>query len=232
MRNEPATMPRGVEKMPRANSPPASSVNILLVDDTPGNLMVLDAILSELGQNLVLACSGDEALRRLLEKDFAVVLLDVQMPDMDGFETAELIRGRDRSRLTPIIFLTAYEHKDSQILRSYDIGAVDFLFKPIVPEVLRSKVRVFVELFQKTEQIARQADRLRENERSEHEHQLAEERRRAEDERMRLTMRIAQDVQRKFFPAAPPSCAGFDMCGGLAPGRGHRGGLLRLHDPS
>ena len=184
--------------------PTEPRVNILLVDDTPNNLLVLEAILGELGQNLVRARSGVEALRRLLDDDFAVILMDVQMPGMDGFETADLIRERDRSRHTPIIFLTAYERTDVQVFQGYSLGAVDFLFKPIVPEVLRSKVRVFVELYQKTEQVRRQAEQLRENERREMEHQLAEERRRAEDERMQLTLRIARDVQQKFFPAAPP----------------------------
>ena len=110
--------------------------------------------------------------------------MDVQMPGMDGFEIADLIRQRDRTRHTPIIFLTAYERTDAEMFRGYSVGAVDFLFKPIVPEVLRSKVRVFVDLHWATEQVRRQAEQLRENERREMEHRLAEERRRAEEERM------------------------------------------------
>jgi PAS domain S-box-containing protein len=118
---------------------------ILLVDDSAENLVSLEAALEGLGQIVVTARSGKEALRHLLEADFAAVLLDVKMPEMDGFQTAELIRARKRSRHTPILFLTAYK-SDEHLFRGYDMGAVDFLFKPIVPEILRSKVSVFVEL--------------------------------------------------------------------------------------
>ncbi len=132
---------------------------ILLVDDTPENLISLEAALEGLGQDLVLAPSGMQALRHLLEDDFAAVLLDVKMPEMDGFQTAELIRSRKRSRNTPILFLTGYK-SDEQLFRGYDLGAVDFLFKPIVPEILRSKVRVFVELSRNTALLQRQAEVL------------------------------------------------------------------------
>src|SRR5262245_13034001 len=141
-------------------SPPAPKVNILLVDDRPANLLETEVILEELGQHVVKARSGEEALRSVLAEDFAVILLDVQMPGLDGFETARLIRTRKRSHHTPIIFLTAYETTDVQMFKAYALGAVDYLFKPVVPEVLRSKVAVFVELFQKTEQVKRQADQL------------------------------------------------------------------------
>src|SRR6516164_2726946 len=120
-------------------------VKILLVDDSAENLISLEAALDGLGQELVLAQNGMEALRHLLDSDFAAILLDVKMPEMDGFQTAELIRARKRSRHTPILFLTAYK-SDEHLFRGYDMGAVDFLFKPIVPEILRSKVGVFVEL--------------------------------------------------------------------------------------
>lgn len=120
-------------------------VKLLLVDDNVDNLISLEAALESLNQELVLAHSGREALRQLLEHDFAAVLLDVKMPDMDGFETAELIRARKRSEHTPILFLTGYRNEE-HLFRGYHLGAVDFLFKPIVPEVLRSKVSVFVEL--------------------------------------------------------------------------------------
>src|SRR5579862_1177356 len=130
---------------------------ILLVDDTPQNLVALEAALEGLGQDLVLAKSGTEALRHLLEDDFAAVLLDVKMPEMDGFQTAELIRARKRSRHTPILFLTGYK-SDEQLFRGYDLGAVDFLFKPIVPEILRSKVNVFVELSRNNSLLQRQAE--------------------------------------------------------------------------
>src|SRR6266436_893722 len=122
---------------------------ILLVDDSRENLVSLEAVLEGLGQELVLAQSGTEALRHLLKDDFAAILLDVKMPEMDGFQTAELIRSRPRSRHTPILFLTGYK-SDAHLFRGYDLGAVDFLFKPIVPEILRSKVSVFVELSRNT----------------------------------------------------------------------------------
>jgi PAS domain S-box-containing protein len=138
---------------------PASKVKILLVDDTPENLISLEAALETLGEELVFARSGKEALRCLLENNFAAILLDVKMPDMDGFETAELIRSRPRSRHTPIIFLTGYKNEE-HLFRGYDLGAVDFLFKPIVPGVLRSKVAVFVELSRKAEMLEQQATAL------------------------------------------------------------------------
>jgi len=138
---------------------PQDRMKILLVDDTPENLVSLEATLEGLGQSLVLARSGMEALRYLLEDDFAAILLDVKMPDLDGFQTAELIRARKRSRHTPILFLTGYKN-DEHLFRGYDLGAVDFLFKPIVPEILRSKVGVFVELSRNTALLRRQADIL------------------------------------------------------------------------
>lgn len=135
-------------------------VNVLLVDDYPENLLALEAILDKLGQNLVKAHSGEEALRCLLNQDFAVILLDVQMPGMDGFETAALIRQRQRSRHTPIIFLTAFSTSDSLVFKGYSLGAVDYLFKPIEAEILTSKVSVFVDLFKKTAEVKRQATQL------------------------------------------------------------------------
>jgi PAS domain S-box-containing protein len=128
-------------------------VKLLLVDDDQSNLLALQAILEPLGQELMLAQNGTEALRMCLEHDFAAILLDVRMPEMDGFETAEMIRARKRSLQTPILFVTAYR-SDEQLFRGYNLGAVDFLFKPIVPEILQSKVSVFVEL-RRTEQLLR-----------------------------------------------------------------------------
>ena len=125
----------------------APKANILLVDDHPENLIALEAILDRLDQNLVKATSGQEALRCLLHQDFAAILLDVQMPGMDGFETATLIRQRERSRNTPIIFLTAFSTSDPFVFKGYEIGAVDYLLKPLDAGVLTSKVSVFVELF-------------------------------------------------------------------------------------
>jgi two-component system, sensor histidine kinase and response regulator len=139
-------------------------VNILMVDDQPANLIALDAMLQGLGQNLIQASSGREALKWLLANDAAVVLLDVKMPEMDGFETATLIRQRDKSRHTPIIFLTAADQSQTQAVRGYALGAVDYLVKPVVPEFVRSKVAVFVELAKKTELLRRQTELLRASE--------------------------------------------------------------------
>ena len=139
-------------------------VNVLLVDDQPANLVALEAMLQGLGQNLIKASSGREALKWLLTHEFAVVLLDVKMPDMDGFETATLIRQRDKSRHTPIIFLTAADKSQTQAVRGYAVGAVDYLVKPVVPEFVRSKVAVFVELAKKNELLRRQAQLLQESE--------------------------------------------------------------------
>jgi PAS domain S-box-containing protein len=135
-------------------------VNILLVDDQPSNLLALESILGADGHILVKAESGRAALRHLMSIDFAVVLLDVQMPELDGFETASLIRSRDRSRDTPIIFLTALSRSETNVFRGYELGAVDYIFKPFHPEILRSKVNVFVELFRKREALKRQTQEL------------------------------------------------------------------------
>ena len=146
---------------PPVEEPETARVNILLVDDQPANLVALEAMLEDLKQNLVLASSGREALRKLMTEDFAVILLDVKMPEMDGFETATLIRQRDKSRDTPIIFLTAADRNQTLAVRGYAVGAVDYLVKPIVPEFVRSKVSVFVELAKKSAELKRQAERLR-----------------------------------------------------------------------
>jgi signal transduction histidine kinase/DNA-binding response OmpR family regulator len=132
-------------------------VNILVVDDLPEKLLVFRTILEELNENVITVPSGREALRRLLEQDFAVILLDVNMPDIDGFETAGLIHQRPRSQHTPIIFLTAFAD-EIRAARGYSLGAVDFILAPVVPEILRTKVRVFVDLFRKTEQVKQQAE--------------------------------------------------------------------------
>jgi len=131
--------------------------SILLVDDHVENLLALEALLSDLGQNLVRANSGLEALRLLLHQEFALILLDVDMPTINGFETAALIRQRDRSHHTPIIFLTAVNKAERHVFKGYSLGAVDYLTKPFVPEILRSKVIAFVELHRKNEQVKRQA---------------------------------------------------------------------------
>src|SRR5688572_9570166 len=162
--------------------------DILVIDDNPANLLAIEAALAGLGLNLVTAQSGADGLRQLLERDFALILLDIEMPGMNGFETARLVRGRLRTRHVPIIFVTAFSRDDREILEGYALGAVDFLFKPIVPEVLRAKASVFVELRRRTDEVARQAELLREAERQEHKRRLAEERQRWESEALREQM--------------------------------------------
>lgn len=139
----------------------ASKAKILLVDDEPKSLYALQELLSTLGETLMTAPSGEEALRLVLRHDFAVILLDVRMPGIDGFETAKLIRNRERSRLTPIIFLTAAADEMTSMFRGYEVGAVDYLMKPVVPEILKSKVSVFVELHRKSERLKESEDKLR-----------------------------------------------------------------------
>ncbi len=139
----------------------ADPIEILLVDDSPDKLLALEAALSDLGQNVVKAESGNEALRLVLRRDFAVILLDINMPGMDGFETASLIRQRRSSAHTPIIFVTSFSTGDIEVYRGYSLGAVDYLFTPVTPEVLRSKVSVFVELAKKNREIQRQTAALR-----------------------------------------------------------------------
>jgi signal transduction histidine kinase len=136
---------------------PDLAVKILAVDDDAANLLALEAMLAELGQPVVCVRSGEEALRHLLKEDFAVILLDVLMPGMDGYETARLIRGRDKTKHVPIIFLSAMNNETSHLVRGYAAGAVDFVFKPIDPLILRSKVSVFVELHKRAQEIRRQA---------------------------------------------------------------------------
>ena len=138
-----------------------SSPKILIVDDRPENLLALEAILQGLGHDLVKAHSGEEALKRLLGDDFALILLDVQMPGMDGFETATHIKQRERTRDVPIVFLTAIDGEAHQAFRGYAAGAVDYLSKPFDPWVLRAKVGVFIELYERRRELAGQADELR-----------------------------------------------------------------------
>lgn len=135
----------------------SDKTNILIVDDLPEKLLAYGTLLEELGQNLIVASSGPEALRQVLRHDFAVILLDVNMPGMDGFETAQLIRKRKRSSHTPIIFLTAFAD-EVQTTLGYATGGVDYIATPVVPEILRAKVRVFVELYRMRQQVAFQAE--------------------------------------------------------------------------
>ena len=140
----------------------ADTVAILLVDDRPENLFALEGLLESPGLNIVKASSGNEALGLMLEHDFALVLLDVQMPGMDGFETAELMRGTEKTRQVPIIFVTAISTEQQHVFKGYEAGAVDYLFKPIVPEFLRTKVGVFCELFQQKNIIRKQLREIEE----------------------------------------------------------------------
>ncbi len=174
----------------------SDQVNILLVDDRPENLLVLKATLGSLGVNLVEAHSGKEALKFLLEKEFAVILLDVMMPEMDGFEVARIVRDREKSKHTPIIFVTAMFLDDQDAFRGYSVGAVDYIMKPFAPEILRSKVTVFVDLFRKTEEIKRQSEHIRAMEQREYTAKLqaTEERLRQETERERNETRAIRSV--------------------------------------
>src|SRR5947209_18554320 len=149
-------VPREVTEM----SPEPPTARVLLVDDKPQNLLALEAVLSNRRLDVVKAGSGEEALRCLLTNDFAVILLDVRMPVMDGLQTAALIRERERSRDTPIIFVTASALADDFVTQGYSLGAVDYIAKPIHPHILRSKVAVFVELFRATAQVRHQAAQL------------------------------------------------------------------------
>jgi CheY-like chemotaxis protein len=139
----------------------AEKAKILLVDDRAENLVALEAILSSLNQTLIPARSGDAALKALLTDDFAVILLDVLMPGMDGFETAAHIKRRPRTRDVPIIFLTARNAEPDYAFRSYSAGAVDYIAKPFDPWVLRAKVSVFIDLYTKNRQLSDQATMLR-----------------------------------------------------------------------
>jgi len=177
-------------------------VSILLVDDRPDKLMALEAVLADLGQNLIKATSGKDALKAVLKQDFAVILLDVNMPAMDGFETAALIRQRKKSEKTPIIFFTALSDTDTHITRGYSLGAVDYLRIPVEPDILRAKVAAFVDLYKKTEKVKQQAEMMRELQEREHRTQLAE-----------ATDRLEAETKRnRFFTLAIDmlAIAGFD----------------------
>lgn len=183
---------------PSRDTTDSLGADILIVDDNPANLLAMEAGLGELGEHVVRAQSGEQGLKLLLDRDFAVILLDVQMPSLGGFETARLIRDRRRSRHTPIIFITAYSRDDYDILDAYKLGAVDFLFKPVVPEMLRAKVGVFVDLARRTRQLAQQIDLVREHERREHAHFLVEEKRRWDELALKRRLdALREEAQRK-----------------------------------
>jgi signal transduction histidine kinase/DNA-binding response OmpR family regulator len=185
-------------------------VNILIVDDRPENLTALAAILDEPGYRVVSAASANDALRAVLKETFAVVLCDVRMPVMDGIQLAGLIKSRDKSRDLPIIFITSSGLDADSLLQAYELGAVDYLVRPVHPQVVRAKVAVFADLFRKTEQVKRQAERLREYDRRESDAQLADMLRRAETararaEQMQRRMTIVAEVSRLLSESLDPS---------------------------
>src|ERR1700689_3776617 len=170
----------------------AMKASILLVDDRPGNLLALEAILDPLEQNLVRATSGEEALEKLQDEEFAVIQMDVRMPGMDGLRTAEVICQRESAARVPIIFLTAVPIGKADVASGYARGAVDFLLKPFDPEILRSKVSVFVDLYQKEQMIRRQAGLLRQRDRE------------AFERRSELRFRSLMDALPQCVWVAPP----------------------------
>jgi PAS domain S-box-containing protein len=180
---------------------------ILVVDDHEGNLLAVEVVLAPLGHRIVRASSGRQALRFLLEEDFAVILLDVMMPELDGFETARLIRSRERSRTTPIIFLSAVSISHRDIVRGYAEGAVDYLVKPFDPDVLRAKVDIFVELHRSREEIRRQAIELTEVGRARDglERNLSQTRRAREvaEERAASYRVLAESIPQQVWTAKP-----------------------------
>src|SRR4051794_9996695 len=143
---------------PGEERPVAEKANILIVDDRPDKHVVFRSILDELDQNLVSVGSGEQALRQVLQREFAVILLDVNMPELNGLETAALIRSRKQSVHVPIIFLTADYGDEVRTAEAYSLGAVDFMSSPVIPEILRTKVKVFVDLFLLAKQSRRQAE--------------------------------------------------------------------------
>jgi serine phosphatase RsbU (regulator of sigma subunit) len=208
----PTALPSGDRSLKSTEEP----VHVLLVDDKSQNLTALEVVLEGLGLELVRARSGPDALRQLLQRDFAAVLMDVNMPGMDGLETAALIRGRPRSQHTPIIFITAYEDTE-RLFRGYELGAIDYLIKPIIPAVLRGKVSVLVDLFRTGRKLRRQAEQLREMDRLRLEHELAAARERFEAERLRAEAQAARQVQEGFFPVVRMPLPGFEIGGGSFP---------------
>ena len=185
-----------------AASPAPVPVNVLLVDDRADKLIALESILADGDHRVVTARSGAEALRALLREEFAVILLDVSMPQLDGFQTARLIRGRDRSQNTPIIFMTALAELESGMSKGYSLGAVDYIQLPVDPDVLKAKVSVFVELYRKREEVRRQAELIRQRQEREHAQRLAEAENRLE----------VETARNRFFTLAPDmlGVAGFD----------------------
>src|SRR3954451_1694785 len=180
----PADARPAAELVPQPNMERA---RVLLVDDDERNLLAVATVLEDLGE-VVLARSGEEALRHLLKGEFAVILLDVYMPGMDGYETAQIIRSRDQTKGIPIVFLSAVNKEAEHQLRGYSMGAVDYVFKPVDPIILRSKVAVFVELFEKTKEVDRKARR---------EQALLDANLRANAERLKAEQELRRSEQRQ-----------------------------------
>lgn len=181
---------------------------ILVVDDEINSLQMMARLLREPDREVVCVESGADAITSAQESDFAVIMLDVQMPGLDGFATAEAIRQIPRACTTPLIFVTGTYFTDIDRFKGYALGAVDYLFKPFSPTIIESKVRVFVDLFKKSEQIRRQAVELREAQERVHARQIAEERTRRETE-----FRVARAIQSGLFPRSAPALVGFDVAG-------------------
>jgi signal transduction histidine kinase len=171
--------------------------DILVVDDNPANLVAIEAALTPLGRKLVSVRSGVEALAKLLEQDFALILLDVAMPGITGIETARLIRSRERSRGTPILFVTGKSWQDEEIDEAYEVGGFDFLVKPVRPEVLRAKARVFLKLQERTRALRRQAEELRASQARLYEHELQEQRNRFESELLEAKLSQLAEGERR-----------------------------------
>lgn len=171
--------------------------DILVVDDSPANLVAIEAALAPLGRKLVSVHSGVEALARLLEQDFALILLDVAMPGITGIETARLIRSRERSRGTPILFVTGMSWQDEAIDEAYEVGGFDFLVKPVRPELLRAKARVFLKLQERTRALRRQAEQLRTSQAQLYEHELHEQRSRFESELLDAKLQQLGETERR-----------------------------------
>ncbi|MGQ0751645.1 MAG: response regulator [Betaproteobacteria bacterium] len=199
---------------------PADKANILIVDDLPEKLLVFETILSGLGENLVMVRSGSDALAEVLKRDFAVILLDVNMPDIDGLETAEYVRKYKRSAHTPIIFITAYAD-EMQTAKGYQLGAVDYILSPIQPDILRSKVRVFVELYKLQQQARVMAEERMALERAENARRAAEQANQLKDEFIAMLshelrnplapIRTAVDVIRRLAAPDPKIGVATDM---------------------
>jgi serine phosphatase RsbU (regulator of sigma subunit) len=207
-------------------------IKILIVDDQQKNLLAMEAVLESPEYRLVSALSGESALKAVLKEDFAVILLDVMMPGMDGFETAELIRTRQRSRYTPIIFVTALSTTETDVERGYTVGAADYLFKPIVPQIMRSKVAAFAEMYRKGEEIKRQELRLRMLQQREHEATLADAKRRMETELLQREMSVAREIQQHLFPKKPIRRRGLDIAGRSVPANAAGGDYFDFIDQS